>query len=418
MIDIRVFRRQPFSARSHLFAVALISTVLMGSSCGRVWTTELVDPDLHSTYLPAKIAVGDGFTHILMGNNLLSRPEGGSSWTHSTIDSSYPYAIATGNGEVHIVGREDVNGGTDVVYLHRAEDADAGTRWKRERVKTQATMLAGIDPKIAIDTEGRVHVAFYNDQEFGAGSLDVVYAIRNRRRNWTEELITEVYNPSASYPHLAMDVDEFGGVHVLFMTDSENESHIMYAQRAEEGEWEIEEVAEARTVELNLVAHPTGLFASWVDHGASEGLGHRLHQIGSLPLGEADWQISDIAFQCFSGQSCSSPFSDNSLVVDPLGRVHLFYSPGNTLAAMHYSRKPNGTESYKTIAGFEGQWLWLGVYEEPIGAVDSIGNLHVAFSVDNKVSSRVDPAEGLYYSHYAPSNTERDDSGAFNSLDH
>lgn len=196
-------------------------------SAGGSWSSEVVDSVTMVNTLSWPSATGDSFgnlhiTYYDWGNqDLCYAMYDGSTWSLSKLDESGGVCsaiVSDDNNKQHVFYIDLVLAKTPLSYI-----TNSGAKWITDTVDQQGDV--GEQSAIAVDAEGFVHIAYYDDTN---GTLN--YA--NNVDGW-EAMVVD--NSSASVglnPSIALDSD--GNVHISYYDEMSQD--LRYATNAG-GEW-------------------------------------------------------------------------------------------------------------------------------------------------------------------------------------
>jgi len=167
--------------------------------------------------------------------------------TESTDHSPRPYACVDIFGTVHVVWEDETNysecgNDPDIFYKYKPRGGD----WTVTEVVSTESNGESKCPTIAVDTNGMVHVAWYDKTNYsGCGeNPDIFYKNKPNGGDWsvTEVVSTERNNTEISHvspPTIV--VDSFETVHIAWwdaiIRDRDNQYNIFYRMKPSEGSW-------------------------------------------------------------------------------------------------------------------------------------------------------------------------------------
>jgi len=150
-----------------------------------------------------------------------------SSWTitevvstESTGKSYHPSLAVDSLGNVHIAWDDQTayaGAGGDYDIFYKRWNVSTSSWTITEVVSTESTGLSA-EPSLAVDSDGNVHIAWYDDTDYAGASFDrdIFYKYWNASSeswNATEVVSTESTNDSW---HPSLAVDTFGYVHIAW----------------------------------------------------------------------------------------------------------------------------------------------------------------------------------------------------------
>jgi len=207
-----------------------------------IWTTtEVVTTESTNTSYEPSIALDSiGNAHVVWGDSTNYSGSGGegdifyklrnttsNTWTttevvstESTAGSGEPSIAVDNNGNVHVVWYDHTNyggSGTDTDIFCKHWNVTSSTWTTTEVVSTEST-AGSVEPSIAVDNKGNVHVVWYDLTDYmGSGREgDIFYKRWNATSStWT---MTEVVSTDSWYysDHPSIAVDTNKNVHVVW----------------------------------------------------------------------------------------------------------------------------------------------------------------------------------------------------------
>ncbi|NVM31309.1 MAG: hypothetical protein HWN65_20895 [Candidatus Helarchaeota archaeon] len=326
-----------------------------------------------------------------------------SEWNHTTIEvistesnetSSNPAIAVDVAGHVHVVwdDEKDYGGaGPDVDIFYKCWNATTGIWTSAEVISTESTDDT-LDPTIAIDWAGNLHVAWGDRTDTGGAGpdRDIFYKRRSATTGtWTSaELVSTESNFRSTNPMIA--VDDAGNVHVAWY-DSTNYSgagpdvDIFYkCWNATTGNWTMTEVLFIESTTDSY--HPTiavdesgNVYVAWddeTDYGGAESDMDIFYKCWNATTG--NWTTTELV------STESDAFSSfPSIGVDEVGNVHIAWDD-----LTNYSGAGIDLDLfYKCWNVTTGSWTLTEVVSTEstdnsiwsTSVVDGAGNMHVAW---------------------------------------
>ena len=194
----------------------------------------------HSYYPAAAVNSSNG-VYIVWEENIVDNaevylrrsPDGGATWSaimnlSANAGASMQPAIAVGsNGSVHVAW-EDTAPGDKEIYYRRS--TDYGDTWDPAK-RISLTGGSSEDPSMAVDSQGTVHIAWYDDTP---GNWDIYYArstdggdswSRARRISWT---LGRSMNPTVA-------VDPGSNIHIVWHDNTSGNMEVLYKKSPDGG---------------------------------------------------------------------------------------------------------------------------------------------------------------------------------------
>ncbi len=263
--------------------------------------------------------------------------------TEQTDDSGIPTIAVEEDGDVHVAWNDWTNysgAGTDRDVFYKWRDSGLGT-WNPTVVVSNASADSSKVPDIAVDTDGNVHVVWYDQSDYnGSGTDDDVFYRRLNATTdtWTETQVLSTFwgeNPS-------IGVDPMGNAHVVW-------------KEYLGGKYEV-------------------VYRCW-------------------NISTDQWSTAEI----ISTDSSGEPWYPE-IAVDPGGHLHVAWTEPSTAdnsgpdEDLFYKRWNTTTRNWTSIEVVSKESNWSS-YTHGIAA-DSKGNAHFAWV------ETLAPDAGIYYSHW------------------
>jgi parallel beta-helix repeat protein len=137
--------------------------------------------------------------------------------TNSTDDSSVPSLAVDSGGNVHIAWYDWTNYtgcGTDADIFYRRYEVGSG--WTATEVISTESTYSSLDPSLAVDSGGNIHIAWEDYTDLGSGiDVDIFYKSFVVGEGWTPTVVVSTNSTDdSSVPSLA--VDSGGNVHIAW----------------------------------------------------------------------------------------------------------------------------------------------------------------------------------------------------------
>ena len=316
--------------------------------------------------------------------------------TESTDYSHRPPIAVDSLGNVHIVWEdytEDYAGsGTDKDIFYKRRNASTSTWTTTEVVSTESTDYSS-SPSLAVDSLGNVLIAWDDGTNYaGSGTdADIFYKRWNASiSSWTTtEVVSTESTGNSLEPSLA--VDPFGNVHMTWYDYTTNYAgsgtdHDIFYKRwdVSTSSWTTSEVVSTEStigsVYPSLDVDPLGdVHIAWLDYSNYAGSGTD----GDIFYKRWDasissWTTTEIVSTESTGESAYP-----SLAVGILGDVHITwydftdYAGAGTDSDIFYKRWDASTSSWTTTEIVSTESTSVSV--SPSLAVDPLGNMHIAW---------------------------------------
>jgi len=309
--------------------------------------------------------------------------------SESTENSTYPCIAVDKDGSVHAVwqDRSDYGGSGSDGDIFYKKKPHGGSWTVTEVVSTESTGESS-RPCIVVDNGGSVHVAWYDDTDYGGsgGDTDVFYKKKPDGGSWS---LTEVVSTESSggsfYPSIA--ADSGGTVHVAWQDitnygGSGSDGDIFYKKKPDGGSWSLTEVVSTESTSSSLlpsIAADTDwtVHVAWEDYTDYDGAGTNGDIFYKKKYHGVSWTVTEVV-STESTTWAESPFltadGDNGLHVawvDETGRGGSDRSDN-----VYYKSKPEGggwTAWERVVTG-----TYPGFYGSswPLG-VDRCGTVHL-----------------------------------------
>ncbi len=341
--------------------------------------------------------------------------------TESTSDSYDPSLAVDSSGNIHIAWTDntDYSGcGADTDMFYKRYEMGVG--WTTTEVVSTESTGNSYYPSLAVDPSGNIHVAWYDFTDYsGSGTdRDIFYKRYEVGVGWTVTEVVSTESTDISYnPWLA--VDSAGDVHVAWQdyTDyggSGIDEDIFYRRYEMGVGWTVTEVVSTESTgnsyTPSLAVDPSGnIHVAWYDStdyggsGIDDDIFYKRYDVG------VDWTTTEVVSTESTGNS-----RDPSLAVDSSGNIHIAWEDTTNYGGsgadwdIFYKRSEFALlvepASLKDIVDFPSaahlkdiyeatyppDWGTLtttevvstestGVSYDPSLAVDSSGNIHIAW---------------------------------------
>lgn len=290
-----------------------------------------------------------------------------------TIESGLDSAIAADpEGEPHILHIVEEKNNPEperLRYQHRVDGA-----WVTEDVVAEGAYTDLMDPAVAVDAHGRVHVVFretWDSQDHLATRNTVRYARREVDGGWRHEVVYDIEGRGGSVragdePSLVLDGDE--SPHVAFRHDSNQE--IDYAVRGDDGTWSVEAAAEGlgdRARGISLALDGSGNAAISFLHETEMDAGRVTLELTTNASGTWESRTLDTCLYLINK-------ARTSVAADPDGSLHI-----------SYGFRDEDNPGLRYITNKSGEWIradidtagWVGQYNAL--ELDRFGLVHIAY---------------------------------------
>jgi hypothetical protein len=236
------------------FLVALFLCAVIPAVSSAVWTTETVDaPKSFAYYYPRAIATDSlNHPHIAYGGDHLYHTYfDGAQWQYEIVDSSPGVGIDASiaidsNGNVHISYYDETND-----TLKYATNASGS--WVTETVDSSGSGVHFFSSdvhftSIAIDSDNKVHISYYlKPALLPVGSYNIKYAT-NASGSWVTETIDNVVLEQLPPSTISIGIDSSKNVHISYETAHHG---LKYATNAS-GSW-VTEIVPANSGDYNSI---------------------------------------------------------------------------------------------------------------------------------------------------------------------
>ena len=287
--------------------------------------------------------------------------------TESTSNSRFPSLDVESDGTINIAWYDYSNygGSGDDIDIFYKQRSSSGTWSTTEVVSTESTNDSS-EPFIVVDDSGTVHVAWFDLTDYGGSGTDedVFYKQRSSSGTWsTTEVVSTESTSKSWYPSL--DVDSDGTVHVAWFDDtnyggSGYDMDIFYKQRSSSGSWSTTEIASvgstghSSTVFLNAESDGT-VHVAWFEYTEYGGSGPDTDIFYNQRSNSGTWGT----FEVVSTESTDSSYNP-TLGVDSGGVVHVVWSDftdyggsGSDSDIFYNQRSNSGTWSTTEVVSTE-----------------------------------------------------------------
>ncbi len=269
--------------------------------------------------------------------------------TESTLDSRHPSIAVDSTSNAHITWDDTTNyngAGTDWDIFYKRWNSSSWTTL--EVVSTEST-LSSVEPCLAADSEGRVHVAWYDQTDFlSAGTdSDIFYKRMEFDREWS---ITKVISTESIDSSLrpSIVVDSANDVHFTW------DDHTYYKGT----DWDI--------FYKRLDSSTSSLTTTYVV--STESTGHSIHP--SIAVDSANYiAVTWIDFTDYNGAGTDYDIFARKFSGSPNSPELAFIIPNPTesnLVSLHWKHVP-GANSYYIYRSSSYIWSLDGLY--PIASV-------------------------------------------------
>ena len=202
-------------------------------------------------------------------------------------------------------------------------------------------------PSLAVDSDGNIHVAWYDYTDYGGSDTDVdVFYKAKIGGSWTStEVVSTESTGDSDYPSLAVDSD--GNIHVAWRDYTDyggagTDVDVFYKAKIG-GSWAFTEVVSTESTGASyhpsLAVDPDGnIHVAWQDDTDYDGSGTDVDVFYKVKIG-GSWTSTEVV-STESTDGSSSP----SLAVDPDGNIHVAwydytdYGGAGTDADVFYKR--------------------------------------------------------------------------------
>ena len=361
-------------------SVLLFSLPEVNNIGGRILEDEIVDDSDHFLEGLKSSELEFGITEVVS--------------TESTSSSIDPTIAVDGAGNVHVAWEDITNydgSGEDIDIFYKRWDAVSGTWTPTEVVSTESTSQSS-DPTIAVDGAGNVYVMWDELTDYGNSGedWDIFYKQWDAvSGTWTPTEVVSIESTSASInPIIA--VDGAGNVHVMW------EDYTNYGESGEDvdifykrwdtvsGTWTLPEVVSTESTGYSrrpsIVVDNTGnMHVTWYDYSDYSNSGEDCDIFYKRwDAVSGTWTPTEVVST--ESTEVSGP---TTIAVDDAGNVHVTWRD--------YTDYSNSGEDcdifYKRWDAFSGTWTPTEVVSiestgyslEPTIAVDWAGNVHITW---------------------------------------
>jgi len=339
---------------------------------------DLYDTELsESDGFPIFHSVGDGFY------------EGGMTQvvsTESTLGSYHASLAVDLDGNVHVAWHDltDLDCGPDWDIFYKRREAEG--RWTETEVISTESNGTSAYPSLAVDSSGNIHIAWHdNTTDLGGSGIDwdIFYKRYEVGVGWTSTEVVSVNSTGNSFfPSLA--VDSGGNVHIAWEDETDyagsgTDWDIFYRRLDVGVGWadtEVVSINNKDSYDPSLAVDLDGnIHIAWEDYTGGPGSGNDLdilYRRFDFGVGWADTEV-------VSTESTEASY-DPSLAVDSGGNVHIAWSDDTDYAGSGIDRDifyKNRTSSWSTtvvVSTESNATSWA-----PSLAVDSSRNVHIAW---------------------------------------
>jgi len=311
------------------------------------WTTEFADAPKYFTHFYSRaIAVdSNGFPHIAYGgDHLYHAYHDGMSWNYETIDPSslvgdYASIAVDSEGAVHVSYYDLTNSG-----LKYATNASGS--WKTFTLDSVGDVSSvrfvsyGYCTSIAVDPEGAVHISYFDGNDY-----NIKYAT-NASGSW------EIYS-----------LDSAGGTYSSIVVDPEGTVHISYCGKG-----------------LKYATNASGSWKTYTLDSAGSFTSIAVDPEGAVHISYYDYSNNDLKYatnasgswETFTLDSADYVGQYSSIAVDPEGAVHISYFDWSN-KNLKYATNASGSWETFTLDSAD----YVGEYTSM--AVDPDGAAHISY---------------------------------------
>ncbi len=326
--------------------------------------------------------------------------------TESTVNSVNPSLAVDAAGNVHIAWEDltDYTGaGTDEDIFYKRWETSTSTWTTTEVVSTNSTVQS-YNPSLAVDTSGNVHITWMDATNYAGsgGDRDIFYKYWNASTflwTTTEVVSTESTEWSDSS---SLAIDAAGNVHVAWYDGTDyagagTDEDIFYKRwETSTSTWTTTEVVSTESNDISylpsLAIDAAGnVHIAWYDFtdyagsGTDKDIFYKRWETST-----STWTTTEVVSTESTGNSISP-----SLAIETTGNVHIAwedltdYTGAGTDADIFYKFWDSSSSTWTTseVVSTES----TGYSYVPSLAVDSVGNIHVAwFDFTDYVGSGTD----------------------------
>ncbi len=157
---------------------------------------------------------------IEINNSIIIISDNSTIWNKGI--SAYPSIAVDSSGTIHVVWYDDTDGtwGSDIEIMYAS---NSGSGWSNPIVISDDETLwndgSSINPSIAIDTFGNVHVIWEDETDGAWGSDSEIMYASNSGSGWTHTIVISDNEPlwnngGSSNPSIV--IDPFNNIHVVW----------------------------------------------------------------------------------------------------------------------------------------------------------------------------------------------------------
>ena len=311
--------------------------------------------------------------------------------TESTGVSSGPSVAVDSKGNVHIAWADQTSyggSGTDEDIFYKYWNT-ATTTWTITQVVSTESTLDSINPSLAVDSKGNVHIAWQDSTDYAASGADkdIFYKCWNATTfSWTTTEVVSIGSDANCFtPSLA--VDSKGNVHIAWQDysgyyDSGLDPDVFYKQwYASNSSWLISEVVSTESPGISsnspsLAVDSTGnVHIAWFEKDIfdNDEVYYKYKDVMT-----STWTTSELVS---TGSTTNSWYP--SVAVDSMGNVHIvwteewnYLSSGNDWDICHKCWNTT-TSSWETAEIVSTESTGDSFY--PAIAIDSMGDILIAW---------------------------------------
>ncbi len=196
------------------------------------------------------VADAEGNVHVawyvepLADSRILYQRWDGESWADSVdIGEGRGPIIASGEGNVYVLGDDAVSSGRELVY---ARSTDGGDSWSDlESISTDGILPENAERAILMDSAGHLHLTW---SQFGGPSHSDLFYSRWDGDSWSKPISISDGSNYANRPSLA--TTEEGGLHFVWLSNAGGRYDVYHrhwdgaawsaAARVNDGNWKVE----------------------------------------------------------------------------------------------------------------------------------------------------------------------------------
>lgn len=328
--------------------------------------------------------------------NYASKPDRDADWSaplgiSGATDAYYPDLATDDLGNVYVVWE----GGGDIYFATKP----AGAGWTAP-VNLTRTSQTDAMPAIFADAAGNLHLVWGSDSP---GNREILYAFKGRAASdWSAPLRVSNTADRSWAPDVVADSE--GGVHVVWYNFTPGVTEIYYAAKAPGAATWGEEIDVSNTAGGSqwpalAIADDDRLHLVWQDTLTLAGQGQALILYYASKAADGDWSAGqEIARSQANGQKAQPP----ALTISPGGALHVAWA-AMTDYRLYYARKPDneaGWSQPQVVTALipppnpANQWYFIGLAADPDRGVHLVWNdmeSGATFNQDIKHSAALPP---------------------------